>query len=100
MRAETAVLNVTSPMNVHSLGALLQRRDAVAPVVIVGITSARPAQHRHTKLFEVLDSLLPVSINIGNGRFLPDPQTAIHASPQMLREMSVKFWPDGPNLRV
>jgi hypothetical protein len=87
-------------MNVHSLGALLHWPYAVAPVVIVGITSSRPAQHRHTKFFEVLDSLLSVSVDIGNGRFLPDPQTTIHASPQMLCEVSVKFWPDGPNLRV
>src|SRR5437899_2568006 len=77
MRAEAPVFNVAAPMDIHALGPLRNRTDAVTPMIIVGITASRPSQNGYAEFPEVIHCLLAIAVDVGNWRFLADPQTAI-----------------------
>src|SRR5947199_10063490 len=91
MRAEAAIFNVAAPMDIHAFGPLVDWTDAVKPMVIVGITASGPPQNGHAEFPEVIHSLLAIAIDIGNRRFLADPQTAVNTRAKMLGKMTGKF---------
>src|SRR2546430_17543864 len=84
MGAEAPIFNVATPMDIHSLGPLLKRTDAVPPMIIVGVTASGPSQNRYTKFAEVIHCLLAVAVDVGNWRFLADPQTTVDTGAEML----------------
>ena len=97
MGAEGVVLNVVPPGDIDRLGPPGHGTDAVAPVVIVGETAARPAQYGHQPL-QVLHRLPAIAVDIGNRRVLAHPQTAVDTRAQMLGELAVQFRADEANL--
>ena len=98
MGAEAPIFNVATPMDIHSLGPLLKRTDAVPPMIIVGVTASGPSQNRYTKFAEVIHCLLAVAVDVGNWRFLADPQTTVDTRAEMLGKMTMKFGANEGNL--
>src|SRR5437588_12493395 len=93
VRPKTSILHVTAPMNVDALRPRFERTDAIAPVVVVRIATARPAQYRDAQFLQVIDGLPTISVDIRNRRVSSDPQTAVHARAKMLRKLPLKFRP-------
>src|SRR5205823_9930770 len=91
VRAEAVVFNVITPMNVNPLRTLPWRADAIAPVVIISKTSSGPAQHRNAKLAQVVNCLLPVTVDIRDWRTLANPQPTVSARSQVLGELTVQL---------
>ena len=100
MGAKAPIFDVATPMDIHALGPLVDWTDAVTPMVIVGITASGPPQNGHAEFPEVIHCLLAIAIDIGNRRFLADPQTAVNTSAKMLGEMTVKFRANDANFCV
>src|SRR5437867_1861737 len=98
MRAEAPVFNVAAPMDIHALGPLLNRTDAVTPMIIVGITASRPSQNGYAEFPEVIHCLLAIAVDVGNWRFLADPQTTVDTGAEMLGKMTMKFGANEGNL--
>src|SRR5262249_54451023 len=91
MGAKTIVFNIAAPVDVDALGALPNRSNPIAPVVIVGKTSAWPSQHRNAKFAKVFNSLFAIAIDVRNRRGLADPEASVNTRAQMLGKMSVKL---------
>ena len=51
MGSKTVILNNTAPMGIDHTLTLLLRADSILPMIFIGKTSSRPAQHRHLNLF-------------------------------------------------
>src|SRR5260370_1033663 len=100
MGAEAPIFDVASPVDIHALGALLDRPDAITPMIIVGVTAPGPSQDRDAEFPEILDGLLAIAFHVGNWRFLADPQTAVHAGTEMLGKMTVKLRANDANLSI
>ncbi len=98
VRAEAVVLGVMSPVDVHAPRPLCRRTDAVAPVIIVGETASRPAQHGHAELLQIIHRRLAVAIDVRDRRILPHPNAAIGAAAQMLGEVRMQLGTDGRDL--
>src|SRR5690242_3202179 len=73
VRAEAAVLHVAAPVNVDALGSRFGGSDAVAPVIVVRVAAAGPAQNRDAQFFQILDRLAAIAVDIRNWRIFPDP---------------------------
>ena len=93
VRPEAVVLHDAAPVGVDHLLAVLLRTDAVLPVILVGEAAARPAQHRNLELLQRLNDVRPHAVHVRDVGVLPDIESLIDASAQVLGEMSV-------NLRV
>ncbi len=100
MGAKAPIFDVATPMDIHALGPLVGWTDAVTPMVIIGITASGPPQNGHAEFPEVIHCLLAIAIDIGNRRFLADPQTAVNTRAKMLGKMTVKFRANDANFRV
>ena len=88
MRAEAVVLVDTAPVGVDLDRTLRARADAVAPVIFVGETPARPADHWHADRLQRLQHVATIALVVRDGRFLADPDPAIDAVPEMLGELA------------
>src|SRR5437879_11445144 len=69
-------------------------------MVIIGIPASGPPQNGHAEFPEVIHCLLAIAIDIGNRRFLADPQTAVNTRAKMLGKMTVKFRANDANFPV
>src|SRR5581483_11054865 len=67
------------------------RADAVAPVVTVCVTPARPADDGSLQLAHVINQFLPDAAYVWNLRLFTYPDSVIDNAANMLREMPVKF---------
>ena len=65
--AEAVVLYIGTPMQVDALRAPGGRTDAVAPVIVVGETAARPAQYGNAEFLEPCDDVSAIPVDIWNG---------------------------------
>jgi hypothetical protein len=61
-------------------------------MIIVGEATPGPPQDGNAELAEIIDSRFAVAVDIRNRRLLSDPETTIHARPEMFRELSVQLW--------
>ena len=77
------------------VGPLVARADAVHPMVFVGETAARPAQHRHLDLLQRGDDVVADAARVGNGAVLAHPDAFIDAPAEVLGEMAVNVPADG-----
>src|SRR5882762_6278072 len=100
MRTKTIVLNITTPMDVDPFRSLRVRPDTVTPVVIVGKTTARPAQDRDAQLAKIFNSEFPVAVDVRDRRVLAHPQSAINTRAKMLGKVSMKLGPNQSNFRI
>src|SRR5262249_21605818 len=76
---------------VRAARAILARPDAVAPVVAVGETPARPPDDARLDSLHRFDDRLPDAADVGDLRVLAHPDAVIDHAAQMLDEMSVYF---------
>src|SRR5690242_4183255 len=51
VRAEAAVFDVATPVNIDALWPALERSNSVAPVIVVRKTTTGPAQNRYAEFF-------------------------------------------------
>ena len=100
VRPEAAVFDVTAPMNVDALWAPFERTNSVAPVIIVCVAAARPAQYGNAQFLQGVNGLLAIAVDVGDRRIFSDPQTTIHAGSEVLRKVTVKFRPHRANFFV
>src|SRR2546423_1694147 len=56
---------------------LVRRADGVAPVILVGVTAAGPADERHLQLLERVDDILTIAVDVGNRRAFADPDATV-----------------------
>src|SRR4030095_6308907 len=76
---------------VRTARAVLARPDAVAPVVAVGETAARPTDDARLDSPHRIDNRLPDAADVGNLRVFAHPDAVIDHAAQMLDKMSVYF---------
>src|SRR5205823_6012373 len=74
---------------VGSLRPLVARSDPVAPVVLIGETSARPADYAGLHLPQRIDQLFADAVDIGNARTLADPDAVVYDAAEVLDEVPV-----------
>ncbi|MNI76262.1 hypothetical protein D3C73_1324810 [compost metagenome] len=89
MGPKMIVLYRAAPMRIDHPLAGFARADAVFPVVLIGKTAARPAQHGNFDLFKRFHNIVADTVRIGNRRILANPDSFINAASQVLGEMSV-----------
>src|ERR1039457_5654860 len=65
------------------------RTDAVAPIVTVGETAARPADDRRPDLAHRVDQRFPDATDIGDLRVLADPDAVVNDAAEMLDEVAM-----------
>ena len=87
VRAERIVLGHAAPVGVHLHRAPAARADAVAPVIFVGETAARPAHHRHLDRLQRRNHVAAITAVVRDLRIAAHPQAAIDAGAQMLGEL-------------
>src|SRR5579871_607470 len=88
MGAETVVVRHPAPMDIDAHRALGARTDAVAPIIEIGETPARPADHRDMDFPERLHHILAIAMDVGDLAVFPHPDAFIDAAPQMLGELA------------
>src|SRR6185437_1176368 len=69
------------PGRIHRMLPLLPRPDRIPPMILIGITSARPTQHRDPDLFERIHHVHPDMI--------ARPKTIVDTSPEILGKMPI-----------
>src|ERR1700744_6444035 len=89
MGTEAVVLGHPAPMHIDAHRPLGARADAVAPVIQITETSARPADHRYMNLAQRLHHILAITTDIGDLAVWPDPDAFIDAPAQMLGELAI-----------
>ena len=89
VRAECVGFRLIAPRAVHIAGALLARTDAVAPMVELCETAARPTHQRDFDLAQGGDDITANAAHVGDRRILADPDTFIHAATEMLDELPI-----------
>ena len=89
VRAEVVVLDHAAPMRVDHLRTLFARPDAVLPVILVGETATRPAEHRDLQLAQGRDHVVANAPRVGNRRILAHPDATVDAVAQMLGKVAV-----------
>ena len=85
---------------VRAARAAVGRADAVAPVVTVGEAATRPADDRRLDLLHLVDERFADAVDVGNLRVFADPDAVVHHAAEMLDEMAVQLWRDGPDRLV
>ena len=83
-----------APVDIERSRPLVARPDPVAPVIIVGKATARPAKNRNVKLLKSLKNVFEVSSLVWNSRVWTDPQPTIDASAKMFRKLPLDFGRD------
>src|ERR1700761_3274950 len=81
MGAETIVIRHHTPGGIHRLLALILRTDGIPPMILIGITTARPAQHRDLYFFQRFHDIHPDLAVL--------PEAVIDTASQVLRKMTV-----------
>src|SRR5262245_45779056 len=76
---------------VRTARAVFARPDAVAPVVAVGETPARPPDDARLDSLHRFDNRLPDAADVGNLRVFAYPDAVIDLAPRMFDEMAVHF---------
>ncbi len=72
--------------------------DAVAPVVVVGVASAGPAEHGDREGLEGFDDVGAEAIEVGNiGLIRPDPEAVVAAASEVFGEVAVEPGRDCPD---
>ena len=90
MRAKAIVLDVVAPTDVHALGTLFPWPNAFAPVIVVSIATARPAQYWHAQRLQILNGALAIAMDIRDGRILAHPQSTIDTGTQVLGKLAMQ----------
>ena len=78
-----------TPVGVECGRPGVARADAVAPVIFIGKTAARPTHNGYVQVLQRRDDVVAKSARIGNGRVFADPDAFLDAASQMLRELAV-----------
>ena len=73
VRAEAVRLGHAAPVRVERDGSPIHRTDALAPVVLVGETAARPADVRHLQRLQRGDDVVADAARVGDRRVGADP---------------------------
>ena len=92
MGSETVVFDSASPVVVHHFGTVFFRADTVHPMVFVGKAAARPAKDRYAELFQCIEHVGAITVDIGNIGIFAYPKSAIDASSQMFCKLAVDFF--------
>ena len=91
MCTKRVILDGSAPVIVTQRWSLVLRSDAIHPVVIVGKTAARPAQHRNLQRLQGFEHILAVAVDVGNLRTFTHPETTVDARSEVFGELSVDF---------
>ena len=83
------VFHHAAPGRVDHGGPLVARPDAVLPVVFIGKTAARPAQHRHLDFLQRGDHVIADAAGVGDRAVFAHPDAAINAMAEMLGKLPV-----------
>src|SRR5690606_6240897 len=89
MRAERIRLGLIAPRAIHGARTLIARTDAVAPMIELGKTTARPTHEWHTNLAQRRNDITADPAHVGDRRVLADPDAFVDAAPEMLDEVAV-----------
>src|SRR5208283_3580987 len=68
------------------------RSNAIAPVVAIGETSARPANYRAANRLHRIHERFADAVNIRDLRVGSDPDAVVHDAAQVLNELAVQQW--------
>lgn len=99
--AEAVVLGHTAPPLVHDGRPVFFRAYAVFPVVGIGKTAARPAQHGHFKFFQGIYHVFPHAIDVGDGGVVfTYVKPAVNTPAEVLGKMAVDVFVDGVSALV
>jgi hypothetical protein len=74
------------------------RAYAVSPVIVIRKTPAGPAEHRNAQRFQPLERLLPIAVDVGDGRVLAYPNAPVNATAEVLGKRTVQQWADRADL--
>ncbi len=91
MGAKRVILDGATPVVVAQRGTLVLRTDAVHPVIVVGKTAARPAQHGNLQRFQGFEHVLAVAVDVGNLRAFAHPEATVDAGAEVFGELTVDF---------
>src|SRR6478736_4079733 len=80
VRAESVWLDDAAPIGIQRGRSFVARPDAVAPVIFIGKTSARPAHVGHLDGLERLDHVVADSTRVRNLRVRPYPHAFINTA--------------------
>src|SRR5262249_42193450 len=94
MRPKMIVFGHFAPMSIDHRGSEFSRADPIAPVIFVGKTAARPAQHRDFDSFKSGDYIVADSAGVGNGTVLPDPNALINAVSEVFGKLPIDITTD------
>ena len=89
MGAEAVVVGDAAPMDIDARGAPGARADAVAPVVEIGETAARPAHHGNMDRLQRLHHVLAIAMDVGDRALFAHPDAAVNSGAQMLGELAI-----------
>lgn len=87
-------------MSRNSMDMYGSETDAVFPVILVGETSARPAQDGNAKPLQGGKDIDADSVCVRNGRIFANPKSFVNASSQVFGEVSVNVAVDLATLFV
>src|SRR5437588_11354172 len=88
MCAEGVCINA-SPTRIGASWAFVARADAVAPVILVTETPARPAYNGHVQLFQRSDDIIAQTARVRDWRVFTYPEAAVYQAAQVFSELSI-----------
>src|SRR2546428_7589499 len=96
LRAVDVLSRIANP-EVGAARAFTSRADAIVPVVAVCKTSAGPTQHAGFDLTHLFDQRASDAADVGNRRFLADPNSVVDHAAQVFDEVAINFGGDRSN---
>src|SRR6478736_5812513 len=88
MRAESVWLDDAAPIGIQGGRPLVARPNAIAPVILVGEASARPAHVGHLDSLEGLDHVVANPTRVRNLRIRSHPHAFIDAAAEVFGELA------------
>ena len=91
MRAETVVIeHLQAAGHPEAAGSCFWGPNPIAPMVMIGVATAGPAQHRHRQRAQGGDYIIAKAAGLRNVQTVTaNPETVIAAASQMLGEVSI-----------
>src|SRR5882724_7611514 len=83
------VFDDAAPMSVEDRRALFAWADSILPMILIGETTTRPAEHGDFDFLEGSDDIIANPAGVGNRAVLADPNAFVNASAEVLGELAV-----------
>ena len=95
MRAERIRVH-SAPTRIGPAWPFVTRTDTVAPLILIGKTSTRPAQHWNMQFFQRVDHVVAQAVRVWNGRVLSHPETVVNQASEVFGKLAVEVPVDDP----